>query len=139
MTNAPGWVKLSEASKHMGIGRRHNALRRLQRLEAATGQVILRRVGDRWEVSKEGFRRAMSDQPERRMDDLEAGLLETNERLDALRNVGAKFRKATRDRFEEHERKIEANHKLSVALAESQLVHGTARNGPQRPADNKRG
>lgn len=131
-----GWVKLGEFTREIGMRSRHNARKWLQRLERATGQTILRRVGDRWEVSREGLRRARSDQPERRIDDLEERLILTENRVDSLREVGARFRKSTRKILEDHEKRIAANYKLAVALAEAREAngdtperHATARNG----------
>src|SRR5690606_18767628 len=89
-----GWVPLAQAAGHMGMSR-FGARKRLQRLQATTGETILRQVGVRWEVSTEALRRALSE-PERRVDDLARTVAVHDERIEALRRVGVRFRKETK-------------------------------------------
>jgi hypothetical protein len=101
---------------------RFGARKRLQRLEVASGEAILRQVGNRWEVSSEALKRALSE-PERRVDDLAETVAVHGERIEALRRVGVKFRRETKAQFEKHAKVIrmlaEANKAATDAITEA--------------------
>lgn len=57
------WVPLPEAARTMGLSR-VGALAKLRRRQYATGELIVRKIGGRWEVSPVGLERATSDRRE---------------------------------------------------------------------------
>lgn len=95
------WVTLAQAARAMGMTPK-GAKGRLAKLEKSTGETILRRVGTRWEVSGTALDRALNEPEVEPLSEVHDRLRVVEERVEALRTVGAKFRRQTRETLEKH-------------------------------------
>lgn len=129
------WMTLREAADGMGMSTRHGALKRLRRLESATGESIVRRTGQRWEVSAEALRRAIHE-PVHCNVDLEERMRVNEEKVEALRRTAAGFRKTVREEFKKYSHALEKISQANKAANDALEAVLCLSNGHQRtPTD----